>query len=348
MGCCCAKRDADGRPLTRWFPEFEAGLPSLKGKRIAITGTTSGTGYMAALTCARKGAEVIMLNRDSERATAAELRLKGAVPSGMFVTISCDLQSFKSVHSVRAAFESRFGTGAGLDVLACNAGIMSFPDRATPDGFDVQMHTNYLSHFLLVKELLPALKVAAAQNGEARIIQQTSGARCGKPLDAKFLGKNGGALGGDGMGACFERYHQSKLAQAVFTYALDQRLTQAGIGIKAVFCTPGVADTDLFINLEKGGTKAGCLKCVMDCLFGHVQQSQADGTMPLMQCIAGAETQSGDLWTPSQGPSNQENGPPRVHRRPLTDKKEAVCTDPSAWDLLWAESEKATEETFKI
>ena len=42
-------------------------LPSLEGKTIAITGTTSGTGYVAANACGKLGAKVLLLNRQSER-----------------------------------------------------------------------------------------------------------------------------------------------------------------------------------------------------------------------------------------------------------------------------------------
>ena len=42
-------------------------IPSLSGKTIAITGSTSGTGFVAAKTIAKKGARVFLLNRKSDR-----------------------------------------------------------------------------------------------------------------------------------------------------------------------------------------------------------------------------------------------------------------------------------------
>ena len=44
---------------------------------------------------------------------------------------------------------------------------MALADTATPDGYDVQMQTNHLSHFLLTKELFPQLAKAAAAAGGA-------------------------------------------------------------------------------------------------------------------------------------------------------------------------------------
>ena len=53
---------------------------------------------------------------------------------------------------------------------------MALPDH-TEDGFDVQMQTNHLSHFLLTCELLPLLEKAANDSGEARIVNHSSIAR---------------------------------------------------------------------------------------------------------------------------------------------------------------------------
>ncbi len=45
------------------FPSFKAGLPSMAGKTVVITGTTSGTGKVAAETVAGLGAKLLVLNR---------------------------------------------------------------------------------------------------------------------------------------------------------------------------------------------------------------------------------------------------------------------------------------------
>jgi NAD(P)-dependent dehydrogenase (short-subunit alcohol dehydrogenase family) len=68
---------------------------------------------------------------------------------------------------------------------------MGMPDRATPDGFDVQMQSNHLSHFLLTSLVWPLLEVAATKRGEARVVNHSSGARLGAPLKASYLRKNG-------------------------------------------------------------------------------------------------------------------------------------------------------------
>ena len=49
----------------------------------------------------------------------------------------------------------------GIYALINNAGIMAMPDEPTVDGFDTQMQTNHLSHFLLTRELYPVLEKGA-------------------------------------------------------------------------------------------------------------------------------------------------------------------------------------------
>lgn len=356
MGCCTSRDSESNKPAVVWYDEFEKGLPSLVGKRIAITGSTTGTGFVAALACARKGAELLLLNRASQRVAEAEAKLRQECPTAIIHNVPCDLMDFASVRSAAKAVSDLCPTPAGLDVLSCNAGIMAFPDKATKDGFDMQMQTNHLSHFLLVKELLPALRAAASSKGEARIVNHSSGARFGGPLEAKFFGKNGGELGGDSVSACFERYHQTKLANIVFAFALADKLAAKNeTGIKVFCCTPGIAATGLIDNLESSGTSLGPMKCVFHCFGSAVIQSQEDGTMPLLHAMAfkvGEDLQTGDLLTPSQGgwrnPA-EAYGPVRISRRPLPGgERSAVCQDVGAQELLWHESEKAIGESFVV
>ena len=109
---------------------------------------------------------------------------------------------------------------------------------------------------------------AANERGEARVVNHSSGARNApsKALDAKYMGKNGGNLGGNGSSMFFGgarwqrlqeaseglsggRYHQTKLANAVFTVAMDERLRKANSKVKSLCAAPGLASTNLQAEL---------------------------------------------------------------------------------------------------
>ena len=83
-------------------------------------------------------------------------------------------------------------------------------------------------------------------------------ARNGSPLGAKYLGK-GGNLGGNGnsmlfKGGRWERYHQTKLANVIFTLALHDKLQASQkTKIKALCAAPGLAATNLQVTTHETG-----------------------------------------------------------------------------------------------
>ena len=105
---------------------------------------------------------------------AALERLQREAPEGRFEAIDCDLQDFASV---RAAIATIKASCDRLDVLCNNAGVMALKDQATKDGYDMQMQTNCLSHFLLTKELFELL----LQSDDARVVNHSSQARLRPP-----------------------------------------------------------------------------------------------------------------------------------------------------------------------
>jgi NAD(P)-dependent dehydrogenase (short-subunit alcohol dehydrogenase family) len=323
---------------TKWFHDFEKALPSLAGKTIAITGCTSGTGLVAAQTAVKKGAKhVLLLNRASERADAAEAELKelqSSLPAGtnetQIETVVCDLQDFASVREAANHIRSRY---EAIDVLCNNAGIMAVDDIATKDGYDVQMQTNHLSHFLLTKELFPLLQRANELRGEARIVNHTSMSRKfpSTPLRARYLEQNGGKLTGFDrtFSSMFmkdsdkwQRYHQTKLANSVFTMALADRL--ADNGIKAVVAAPGIAAT----NLQASSTGMGHMMWIM-----YFAQSAEDGSMPLLAACFHPSTNNGDFWEPAY--RSHMIGPP------VKVPFDNLSLDPESRKLLWEKSEEA-------
>jgi len=313
---------------TYYLPAFvKTEIPSLQSKTVVITGCTSGTGLVAAKASVKKGvANLLLLNRPSERATKAEQIIKAEIGEGQQQTINvetipCDLQDFESVRSAANTIKEKYDS---IDVLCNNAGIMAVKDSPTKDGYDTQMQTNHLSHFLLTKELFPLLKKAADLKGEARIVNHSSLAREGKPLKEKYQGKNGGNLGGDGL-AKWERYHQTKLANVVFSLALADRLK--GTKIKSLCAAPGFSMTNLQVNSEG-------MNWFMWLIARFAAQSAEDGTMPLLTCMYGQQVKSGEFWEPTR--MAKMNGP--VGR---VEQLSKVCTDKESRNLLWKASEEA-------
>ncbi len=332
-------------PRSKHFPTFKATLPSMEAKTVVITGTTSGTGKIAATTVAGLGAKVLVLNRASERASASFAELTAAHPDADLHSVECDLQSFESVKSAAEAV-----TGLcpeGVHVLCNNAGVMALPDNATVDGFDVQMQTNHLSHFLLTRDLMPLLERASEADGEARIANHSSVARMApsKKLQAKYLEKNGGNLGGAGsaiqnmmfIGPRWQRYNQSKLANAAFTAALHNRLQAAGSSVKALVAHPGLANT----HLQQTSVKEGGMGNVFTKVFMKFSQSPEDGAMGILSCMCLPDAKSGQFYGPGSGAMAMSGKAEPFDLEPYYDNA-------ATRDLLWTKSEAAIGGDFTI
>ena len=264
---------------------------------IAITGTTTGTGYVCAREVAKKGASVILLNRKSDRSEKSLKQLQESVPNGDFTAVECDLQNFKSVKDAVNTIKAKYDV---IDILVNNAGIMALNDAPTQDGYDIQMQTNVLSHFLLTKELFPLLR----KSEEARIINHSSMARLGGPLVPDYFEQKGGNLGGDGTeednlsfrGPRWERYHQTKLANATFTYGLKNKLASAGItNVIPLLAHPGLAATNLQVTSAQNGA--------MDINADFMQRAQSpeDGATGIIRCVMDNNAKSGDFYGPTAG-----------------------------------------------
>ncbi len=329
-------------PATKHFPDFKASLPSMKDKTVVITGTTSGTGKVAARTVAELGAKVVILNRASKRSEASLAELTKAFPDADIQAVECDLQSFASVE--KAAEQVAELCPEGVHVLANNAGVMALADQATGDGYDVQMQTNHLSHFLLTRELWPLLERAAESSGEARVVNHSSAARMApsKDLKAEYLEKNGGNLGGDGSGLMFNgprwmRYNQTKLANAAFTAALHERIGSSGSKVKALVAHPGLARTEL----QETSVKKGGMGRIFTNLMMKMSQSAEDGTMGLLSCMCRADAKSGQFYGPGSG-MMAARGPA------VAFALEDFYDNDKTRTLLWDLSSKAIGRDFEI
>ena len=222
---------------------------------------------------------------------------------------------------------------------------MALPDNVTADGYEQQMQTNHLSHFLLTSLLMPALERAA---GQSRVVNHSSGARKlpATPLAAKNLKKGtAGSFGGNSSTARYERYHQTKLANVVFTEVLQDRLDASKADVIVTVAHPGATASSLQTNTSASG--AGWLHdTFLTYMMRFVAQSAEDGTMPLLQCVcsegvkARAFYGAGNKGVVGQVMGDGVTGPPQLVAT------EPLCTNTDSKKMLWELSEQACGSFF--
>jgi NAD(P)-dependent dehydrogenase (short-subunit alcohol dehydrogenase family) len=141
---------------------------TLAGRAAMVTGANSGIGEAACVELARQGATVRMLVRSRERGEQALKRISDASGSNTIELHICDLASLASIREFAAGFVA---SGAPLDVLINNAGVLPSERSHTDEGFELTFVTNVLGPFLLTVLLRPVLRRSAS----ARVINVSSG-----------------------------------------------------------------------------------------------------------------------------------------------------------------------------
>ena len=299
-----------------WSP---AQIPDQRGRTVLVTGTTrGGLGHHTALELARHGARVVLAGRSPEKLEETAATIRHEVPDARLERLVVDLAVLDSVRSAAGRAES-FGP---LDVLVNNAGVMAPAYRRTVDGFESQMATNHLGPFLLTGLLLPQL----VASGEGRVVTVSSlmhGAARSAPV--------GDPRRPDGRYRRWPAYAASKLANLLFTFEADRRLTAAGLPVRAMAAHPGLAGTHLFAN-GRFGRSSGGLATILDAGVKAVAQPAATGAWPTL--MAATADLPGSTYC---GPG----GLGETRGRPQLVGCSTLARDPAHQRRLWEVSEEA-------
>ncbi len=215
-----------------WTPKR---LSDQSGKTYIITGANAGAGLQAARILLKRKAKVVMLNRSVEKSEAAIAALKQEL--GAKADVSFIRMDLSVLDSVREAVEEVLKNVLHIDALINNAAIAQVPTRKlTVDGFESQLGTNHYGHFLLNGLLFERI---AKSKGRIVVV-----ASLGYNMGLKTI-KFDDLNWDDGYGAN-KAYSQSKLAQMMFAYELQDRLAAAQRKDVEVFvCHPGSSATSL-------------------------------------------------------------------------------------------------------
>jgi NAD(P)-dependent dehydrogenase (short-subunit alcohol dehydrogenase family) len=237
----------------------------LTGATAVVTGASAGLGIETVRTLAGAGARVIGTVRDTAKGAAALDGIEGVE------LVELDLASLESVRDAADAIRANVDR---LDLLINNAGVMAPPLSRTREGFELQLGTNHLGHFLLTTELLDLVA--------GRIVNLTSRGhlRSGMVWDDPHYRRRPY----DKM----ESYGQSKTANVLFTVGLAAR------GHTAFAVHPGRAlGTELIRNLTK------------DDFAGMAASGRTSPSIPSKSIEEGAAT---TIWAATSGELEGRSG----------------------------------------
>jgi NAD(P)-dependent dehydrogenase (short-subunit alcohol dehydrogenase family) len=294
------------------------------GRIAVVTGATSGLGLRTALVLAEHGATVVLAGRDQDRTSAAADQVRAAARTAEVQGAELDLASLESVRKAAADLTARFGR---IDLLINNAGVMMPPYGLTQDGYELQFGTNHLGHFALTGLLLPALLHVP---GSRVVTVSSNGHRAGR-MDF-------GNLMSSRHYSRMAAYGRSKLANLMFTYELQRRLTAANAHTIALAAHPGTARTELTRHLPS------VTNTVMGPRFDAVNswwlQDASMGALPTLRAATDPDAIGGTYYGP--------DGFLQLTGYPIVVRSSARSHNAEAQRRLWAESEQLTGVTYPI
>jgi NAD(P)-dependent dehydrogenase (short-subunit alcohol dehydrogenase family) len=214
----------------------------LTDKRVLVTGVSAGLGVETARALAARGAAVVGAARDLSKTRVATEQVRAqAARGGSLELVQLDLAS---LDSVRRCADGLLAAAKPFDVIIANAGVMACPKSTTADGFEMQLGTNHLGHFVLVN-------LSSAGHRYADV-----------DLDDPNFERSPYAE--------FTAYGRSKTANILFAVEFDRRHKARGVRATAVH--PGTIQTELGRHMGPG---------VLEKLIAEINAAQPKGAAPM-------------------------------------------------------------------
>ncbi len=192
-----------------------------RGKRVLITGGSSGIGFSTAKKLARAGAHVAVAARDEARLKAAADEIASAASKDQKILhVPMDVTSTASVEEGTRRTLEELGD---LDILINNAGfaIPGYIEQLTEKDYETMLQVNYLGAVRVIRALLP------------HFMKRRAGSITNVTSMLGFMGTFG-----------YAAYAGSKYALSGYTECLRQDLLPFGVTVHLCFPpttkTPGL------------------------------------------------------------------------------------------------------------
>ena len=230
------------------------------------------------------------------------------------VDVQVELLDLGSLRSV-IAFAQRFkASGAKVDVLVNNAGIMAIPERKeTVDGFEMQMGVNHFGGHLLTRLMEPMIV-----DGGRVVFLSSIAHNQGPGLPKVTWDWDNINYKKPDTYNSWMAYGRSKLANIFDAKEFAKRLSERGINTYAVH--PGIVNTELFRHFLADSSLVSRVTRTSAPLIKHLLVPPLTGALTQLRCAVdpelGAKDFSGQYWAdmkekePSKLASDPAN-PPR-------------------------------------
>jgi NAD(P)-dependent dehydrogenase (short-subunit alcohol dehydrogenase family) len=127
---------------------------NFNGRLVAITGATSGIGYVTAREYASHGANLLVINRNEEKT----LNLCEEIKRDFGVECDFMLADFAHISEVKKVGEELANSDLNIDVFIHNAGVYLTEKMISDDGLEMLFQVDHLSSFILNYILKDKLK----------------------------------------------------------------------------------------------------------------------------------------------------------------------------------------------
>jgi len=130
----------------------------LEGKRILITGGSTGIGRAAAILLAQLKAKIIISGREHEVLEEALAGIKEKAPEAEVITVACDQATETGIEQMFKAVDEKLG---GLDILINNAGLSAEGmTKGSYEDWQYVLNTNLLGYMACANAAAERMKSA--------------------------------------------------------------------------------------------------------------------------------------------------------------------------------------------